>query len=50
MALPTRSDSRESLTFHVSRLYPVLGCPHLPALREIFIVRLGNELPDDLGF
>jgi hypothetical protein len=50
MALPTRSDSRESLTFHVSRLYPVLGCPHLPALREIFIVRLGDELPDNLGF
>jgi hypothetical protein len=28
----------------------MLGCPHLPDLREIFIVRLGDELPDDLGF
>jgi hypothetical protein len=27
-----------------------LGSPHVPALREIFIVRLGDELPDDLGF
>jgi hypothetical protein len=26
-----------------------LGCPHLPTLREIFSVRLGDELPDDLG-
>jgi hypothetical protein len=26
-----------------------LGCPHRPALWEIFSVRLGDELPDDLG-
>jgi hypothetical protein len=28
----------------------VLGCSHLPAPLETFIVRLGNELPDNLGF
>jgi hypothetical protein len=28
----------------------MLGCPHLPARREIFSVRLGNKLPDNLGF
>jgi hypothetical protein len=40
MPLPTRSDAHDVLKFCVSRLYPVLGCPHLPALREIFSVRL----------
>ena len=38
------------IKLHVSQLYPVLGGPRLPALREIFIVRLSDELPDDLGF
>ena len=50
MALATSSDAREGLTCHVSRLYAVLGCPHLPILREIYIIRLEDELPDNLGF
>jgi hypothetical protein len=34
----------------LSRLYPLLGYSHLPALRKIFGVRLGEELADNLGF
>jgi hypothetical protein len=34
MALPTGSDAREVLKYPISRLDPVLGCPHLPAFGE----------------
>jgi hypothetical protein len=50
IALPTRSDARDVLKFHVSHLYPVLGCPHVPARRKVLRLRLGDELPDNLGF
>ena len=49
MALQTRSDVCDVLRCRVFPLSPVLGSPHLPALRNILGLRLGDELVDDLG-
>src|SRR5215510_10735483 len=49
MVLPTRSDSRDVLKLCDPPLCWVLGNPHLPVLWEIFIARLGDQLPGDLG-
>jgi len=38
------------IKLHVSQLYPLLGGPSPASVSEIFIVRLGDELPDDLRF
>jgi hypothetical protein len=49
MALPTRPGAREVLKLRGFRLYPLFGGSHLPAFWKVFIIRLSNELPNNLG-
>jgi hypothetical protein len=43
-ALIARTDPHDIVKCQVSPLDAMLGCAHLPTLREIFIVGLGDEL------